>query len=454
MSAPTPYTRFQDYNAYQLVHQLPGPALQGVDLNGDFDRLKVTTDAIINNLGLLQRSDGFLNNQLVTPDTINSALAIMIANWNIRGAWVTATVYALKDYVTNGGNGYVCIIANTGGTFATDLAAGKWALVATQGATGAQGPTGPVGSPGAGSQANVSGRLTLTTGTPVSGNVAAAGTVFFTPYNGNVIPIWNGTTMVPVTFSELSNILANTVTGNAGPAAAIASSNYDLFVWLNGITPTATRGGAWNSATVRSATTENDLQMLNGIRTNLNAITNGPAAGFGTYVGTVRTDAAGGTVTWNLGGTAAGGTAAVLNVWNNFNRLEVAGMIADSTASWTYTSSTVRAANASNTMRVSWVAGLAEDFLFADYKQVANAASGTAFVGIGIDVTNAYSGDQGQATVAANTQVFTVLGRTEQRLLGFHFANACESGDSANVFTWSGKPSTFQLSAVHYRGKF
>ncbi|MGZ6779214.1 MAG: hypothetical protein ACXVGO_09495 [Mycobacterium sp.] len=146
---PTPYVPFQDYSAYQAAHQLPGPALQGTDLNAEFSRLKTTTDALIANLNLIQRNDGALANQSVTPDTINSALAILIAGWNIRGAWVTATSYALKDYVTNGGNGYVCIIAHTGGVFATDLAAGKWALVATAGPQGIQGPQGNPGAAGA-----------------------------------------------------------------------------------------------------------------------------------------------------------------------------------------------------------------------------------------------------------------------------------------------------------------
>jgi hypothetical protein len=123
--------------------------LQGVDLNTEFNRLKATTDALINNLGLIQRSDGALNNQSVSPDTITSSLAILIAGWAIKGVWVTATAYALKDYVTNGGNGYVCIVAHTAGVFATDLAAGKWALVATQGAQGIQGIQGIPGVAGA-----------------------------------------------------------------------------------------------------------------------------------------------------------------------------------------------------------------------------------------------------------------------------------------------------------------
>jgi hypothetical protein len=41
-------------------------------------------------------------------------------------AWLTATAYVVGDYVTNGGTMYYCIVAHTSGTFATDLANGKW----------------------------------------------------------------------------------------------------------------------------------------------------------------------------------------------------------------------------------------------------------------------------------------------------------------------------------------
>jgi len=54
-----------------------------------------------------------------------------------KGPWVTTTVYALDDVVSDSGSSYICIVAHTGGTFATDLAALKWAAMATKGATGA-----------------------------------------------------------------------------------------------------------------------------------------------------------------------------------------------------------------------------------------------------------------------------------------------------------------------------
>ena len=42
------------------------------------------------------------------------------------GVWVTASAYLAADVVTTGGLFYVCAQAHTSGTFATDLAAGKW----------------------------------------------------------------------------------------------------------------------------------------------------------------------------------------------------------------------------------------------------------------------------------------------------------------------------------------
>lgn len=45
-------------------------------------------------------------------------------------AWVTSTVYAVGGYVLQSSINYVCLVAHTSGTFATDLAAGKWVAAA------------------------------------------------------------------------------------------------------------------------------------------------------------------------------------------------------------------------------------------------------------------------------------------------------------------------------------
>ena len=56
-----------------------------------------------------------------------------VGDW--EGTWATATAYTLRDVVVDGAAGanteniYICIVANTSGTWSTDLAAAKWELM-------------------------------------------------------------------------------------------------------------------------------------------------------------------------------------------------------------------------------------------------------------------------------------------------------------------------------------
>lgn len=291
---------------------------------------------------------------------------------------------------------------------------------------------------------NPQGRLTLTTAVPVlTGAVATSATVLYTPYVGNLIPIWNGSAFQVRTFTELTNTLANSATGNAGPAPGAASKNYDLFVWDNGGTLTLTRGAVWNSDTVRSSATENDLQRVQGKLVNLNAITNGPAVGYGLYVGTVRTDAGGATVSWALGGSGAGGTPATINVWNMYNRAQVNCQVMDSNAAWSYATATPRSADNSTGNRISMVRGLNEDGVEANYScrlTTAAVLNALGLISIGLDVTNSLvnGGTAGLyiSPIAAGEsgQMFSrYIGANPG--LGFHFLQAIEQGDgNANSF--------------------
>lgn len=60
--------------------------------------------------------------------TLSGVSWIGAAPLSSSGAWVTSTAYVLGDTVSNGGNNYFCLVGHTSGTFATDLAAGKWVL--------------------------------------------------------------------------------------------------------------------------------------------------------------------------------------------------------------------------------------------------------------------------------------------------------------------------------------
>jgi hypothetical protein len=89
----------------------------------------------------------------------------------------------------------------------------------------------------------------------------------------------------------MSNVLANSATGNAGPAAATINSVYDLFAWNNAGTCTLTRDVAWTNTTTPAAGDAIARSNGSGILTNSIAITNGPGIGYGTYLGTILTDA-------------------------------------------------------------------------------------------------------------------------------------------------------------------
>jgi hypothetical protein len=311
--------------------------------------------------------------------------------------------------------------------------------------------TDPINTPaGASTTFTPQGRLTLASGSPVmTASQASATTIYYTPYNGNQIPLYDGTSaFAALTFAELTNSTTQSSTGSAGPAAVAANKNYDLFVWSNAGVATLTRGGAWNSDTLRSSTIENDLTRINGVQVNLNAIANGPAANRGTYVGTVRSDGSS-QINWIVGAVAANGTAAILGVWNAYNRVAVKGFIGDTTSGWTYAGGVVRAANASNTMRVSVVSGLQLDFFGARYDALGLGNSSTGLVGIGFNVTNAFSGAIGTVGNSAAATAIMAAGSHRTQMLGFNFFNACENNQSSTV-SFFGTNSATQQSGLSY----
>ncbi|MFA7279111.1 MAG: collagen-like protein [Sterolibacterium sp.] len=182
------------------------------------------------------------------------------------------------------------------------------------GAVGATGSTGAAGADGIA----MGGRLTTESTVPVSSctptSRTAQATVYYAFYIHDKISIYNGSAWVLTTYTELSNVLADTSTNKAGPSAVIADKNYDMFVWNDSGTIRLTRGPVWSSDSVRgtgAGTTE--LERVNGIWVNKIAITNGPAAQRGTYVGTIR----------GTGTSTTEDSTWKRFVWNMFNRVDM-----------------------------------------------------------------------------------------------------------------------------------
>jgi hypothetical protein len=281
-------------------------------------------------------------------------------------------------------------------------------------------------------------RLTLTSGTPVTtSDVTGATTIYCTPWKGRRLPLYNGTAWDVYESSELSNITTNSSTGSAGPAAVANNSNYDLFAWANSGTPTLTRGFAWTSDTARgtgAGTTE--LELFEGRYVNKFAITNGPAARCGLYMGTVRSD----------GSAQINDTLAKRHVWNMYNRVRRAMRRVDTTASWTYSSATIRQANGSTANQLDFVRGLDEDAVDANVIiRAYNSSAGEIFAcGIGIDSTTVDSGVSGQTAVATALKALPGVSALSVSSLGIgrHYLAWLEVSSPTGTTTFFGETAT------------
>lgn len=92
-------------------------------IGGDLD---LNGNEIINGIGKFNNL--YLNNALVS----NLSTA-----FSFRSAWAGSTSYNLYDVVAESGNSYIALVAHTSGSnFSSDLAAGKWFILAAKGTSG------------------------------------------------------------------------------------------------------------------------------------------------------------------------------------------------------------------------------------------------------------------------------------------------------------------------------
>lgn len=125
LSQPPAFNRAFSFSNFQAANpSLPTP---GSQVDGELNNAQASIDGICTNLALIQRDDGALKNGAVTFDTLSSSL--QTAGLTPALPWVTGTAYAANASVTHGSAFYRAPTAHTSGTFATDLAAGKWVLI-------------------------------------------------------------------------------------------------------------------------------------------------------------------------------------------------------------------------------------------------------------------------------------------------------------------------------------
>jgi hypothetical protein len=105
-------------------------AVRADRVDAELDAVGASINALQENLEAIQRDDQQLRDGIVTPQSIRADTAMMFGGraFTPRGLWVTATAYAVNDFVEISNATYVCLVAHSSGVFATDRAAGKWQI--------------------------------------------------------------------------------------------------------------------------------------------------------------------------------------------------------------------------------------------------------------------------------------------------------------------------------------
>lgn len=262
------------------------------------------------------------------------------------------------------------------------------------------------------------GRITLTTALPVTtADVTAAATIYYTPYIGDVIPIYDGTALAYTTFTELSLALSS----NSGHTNYHQSGKaFDCFVFNDAGTIRLGTGPAWSSDTARgtgAGTTE--LERYKGLRVNKVSIT----LRFGSSSGnTVTVDARKATYVGTFYCTANGQTEdSAINrlAWNEYHRA-VRSQANYFTA--TRSSSSTSFTEVNSEIRLKFLDGGAYDATEFSFESPVNisAAGGNRF-GFGITIDGVGTSTPTTELVPDGTGVYhTTTRRVIAPTLGVH----------------------------------
>lgn len=321
----------------------------------------------------------------------------------------TIAVSGQSDVVADSTNDTLTFVAGSNITLTTNAGSDSITISASGGGGG-----------GVIDPALTEGRLTLVSGSPImTSSQTAKTTVYFTPYKGNLISLYDGSTAwETLVFTELSLSLSGFT----------ANTPYDFFVYNNSGTPTL-EATAWTNDTTRATalTTQDGVYVKTGATTRK-------------YVGTVRMAGSTGQTEFSIGSVGSGGASQKLYVWNYYNRVLTTTYTGDTTDYWIYTGGW-RSANNSGNNRITFVVGVAEDVIDASYNCYIYT-SGTAIVGIAYDTTSAFTGTpsgqySGQYCFAEAKFVPSA---------GGHFVQAIEYGISGTSYFYgdNGNPTTDQ----------
>ena len=273
------------------------------------------------------------------------------------------------------------------------------------------------------------GRLSLESGVPVStSNQTAKTSVYFMPYHGNKISLYNtDTTLWTVhEFSQLTFALSGLT----------ADRNYDLYVYsVNGVVTVDNNGlTSWGTgATSRDAGVA--LELQDGVLVKKDAHNY-------RYIGTIRT-------TGTTGQCEDSFTKRL--VWNAYNRVDRSMYYLPSASSWTYEVAAWQQRDNTAASQVECVAGQDGDNITVDvwgYSQNASAAT-TKFMSVGIG-ESADTPATGCILVPATADVADSQKPSSAHLRkhkseGYHVYKWLEWATAGHTVTWFGTNGTSSI---------
>lgn len=254
------------------------------------------------------------------------------------------------------------------------------------------------------------GRLTLTSGTPVTtSDVTGATTVYWTPFIGNRISLFDGSsTWTAIAASETSLALGTLSSGKP----------YDVFGYNNS-GALALELLAWTDDTTRATalTTQDGVLVKSGATTRR-------------YLGSFYTTAT----------TTTEDSMQYRYLYNANNRVPRRLFRYDSTASYTYTTATVRQARADTNNQVGVMVGNPYEAIQVGVTAApTSSTTGYGLIGVGEDSTTAISSDcisppgqSGAANILAPMTAFLI----KTPPIGRHLYVWLEWAQATGTMTW------------------
>lgn len=331
-------------------------------------------------------------------------------------------------------------------------------------------------------------RLTLTQGTPVTtADVTAATVLYLEPYNGAQISVYDGsanwiplivaasTYSIPATQTQSgvthtnttldgltdtsqmvvgeqvtgTNIAAsstisvinsttsvtlnNATTGSATNTMTFklpASTNYDVYAVNNSGVPKLLWSAAWsNDTTPPARALQNGVEVASGITTSR-------------LVGSVRTTSVAGQLEDSV---------VHRYVSNRYNEQPRPMVVTDASATWTYSTATLRQAHANTANQLEYIACVPRPIWAQAQTATVSSVSANVNTGIGIDSTSGNSAQlYQQASIPAsssnsfqNSAIYTGTPG-----LGRHFVAWLEIGFGSGTQTWFGSDAPSQISGI------